>query len=146
MLVFFVSMGEIVAPMAEEYGQRLRTIALDKRVNFMGRDGIWVRDESRYIYVQRIIENDILADIDAFEFDDDRPEWAKVTAVWGREEPPSMPIGTRFYLLDHPFAKLWLEDPHNPLFISSVVYDERKLYIGIACCYKSDQSLLTLLL
>lgn len=61
-----------------------------------------------------------------FELDKaNRPEWATVTAVWGREKPPPMPVDTRFYLPDFPFAKLWIENPHNPLFISNVVEDER---------------------
>lgn len=72
MLVVIVAIGETVAPVAEEYAQRLRTIALGKHVSFLGRDGIWVREEERYIYVNRIIDDRQLADVNVFEFDESR--------------------------------------------------------------------------
>ena len=70
MLVVVVAVGETVAPVAEEYAQRLRTLALGKHVSFLGRDGIWVREDSRYIQVRRIIDDRQLADINVFEFDE----------------------------------------------------------------------------
>jgi lipopolysaccharide export system permease protein len=70
MLVVVVAVGETVAPVAEEDAQRLRTIALGKHVSFLGRDGIWVREDSRYIQVRRIIDDRQLADINVFEFDE----------------------------------------------------------------------------
>jgi lipopolysaccharide export system permease protein len=72
LLVVVVALGEGVAPVAEQYAQRLRSGALEKRVSFMGREGVWVRDESRYIYVNKIFDNDTLADVSVFEFDPDR--------------------------------------------------------------------------
>ena len=72
MLVVIVAIGETVAPVAEEYAQRLRTVALDKHVSFLGRDGIWVREDERYIFVERIIDDHQLANIEVFEFDNDR--------------------------------------------------------------------------
>ncbi len=72
LLVFVVALGEGVAPVAEQYAQRLRAGALEKRVSFMGQEGVWVRDESRYIHVNKIFDNDILADVSVFEFDRDR--------------------------------------------------------------------------
>jgi lipopolysaccharide export system permease protein len=69
LLVLVVALGEGLAPVAEQYAQRLRAGALEKRVSFMGREGIWVRDESRYIYVKKIFDNDTLADVSVFEFD-----------------------------------------------------------------------------
>jgi len=72
LLVFVVILGEGFAPVAEQYAQRLRAGALEKRVSFMGREGAWVRDESRYIYVNKIFDNDTLADVSVFEFNRDR--------------------------------------------------------------------------
>lgn len=71
LLVIFVPLGEFLAPAAEQFAQQLRVTALDKRINFMGSRGVWVRDESRYINVRKIIARDRLADLDIFEFDDD---------------------------------------------------------------------------
>ena len=72
MLVFIVALGEIVAPAAEQYAQQIRAVALDKRISFMGRDGLWVRDESFYIFAKRVIDDSSLSELSVFEFDDDR--------------------------------------------------------------------------
>lgn len=72
LLVFVVVLGEGIAPVAEQYAQRLRTGALEKYVSFMGHEGVWVRDESRYIFINKMFDNDTLADISVFEFDRDR--------------------------------------------------------------------------
>ena len=72
MLVVIVALGETVAPVAEEYAQRLRAVALDKHVSFLGRDGIWVREEERYIFIERIIDDRQLANLQVFEFDEER--------------------------------------------------------------------------
>jgi lipopolysaccharide export system permease protein len=72
MLIFVVALGEGVAPVADQLGQRVRAIALEQRISFIGGHGLWVRDESRYIYVNRIIDNSQLANLSVFEFDDRR--------------------------------------------------------------------------
>jgi lipopolysaccharide export system permease protein len=72
LLVVIVAIGETVAPVAEEYAQRLRAVALDKHVSFLGRDGIWVREDERYIFIERIIDDSQLANLKVFEFDDGR--------------------------------------------------------------------------
>jgi lipopolysaccharide export system permease protein len=72
MLVVVVAIGELVAPDAERFAQQLRAVSLDKRIDFMGTHGLWVRDESRYIFAKRVIADDSLADLNVFEFDDQR--------------------------------------------------------------------------
>lgn len=72
MLVVVVAIGELVAPAAEQYAQQLRAVALDKRIDFMGTFGLWVRDGSRYIFAKRVIADDSLSDLSVFEFDDNR--------------------------------------------------------------------------
>jgi lipopolysaccharide export system permease protein len=72
MLVFIVALGEFAAPVAEQYGQQLRAVALEKRISFMGRDGLWVREDSRYIFAKRIIDDNRLADLDVYDFDANR--------------------------------------------------------------------------
>jgi lipopolysaccharide export system permease protein len=72
MLVFIVALGEGVAPFTDQLGQRLRAIAIEKRISFIDGHGLWVRDESRYIYVGRIIDDNQLVDLTVFEFDDRR--------------------------------------------------------------------------
>jgi lipopolysaccharide export system permease protein len=68
LLVLVVGLGEWLAPAAEQYAQRLRAGSLERHVTFMGQEGAWVRDESRYIYVHRMIDQDTLADVSVLEF------------------------------------------------------------------------------
>ena len=70
MLVLVVAIGETLAPVAGEYGQRIRAVSLDKDISFLGRDGIWVRDEGRYIYVERIVDKKELSNVTAHRFSD----------------------------------------------------------------------------
>jgi lipopolysaccharide export system permease protein len=72
LLLLVVALGEGLAPVTEQYAQRLRSGALEKRVSFMGREGVWIRDESRYIYINKIFDNDTLADVSVFDFDHGR--------------------------------------------------------------------------
>jgi GAF domain-containing protein len=61
-----------------------------------------------------------------FDLDEEgKPEWAIVTVVWVYEGTPRLSVGTRIYLPDLPFAKLWIDDPFTPVLISDVVEDER---------------------
>jgi len=53
------------------------------------------------------------------------PEWAEIVADWRHEGEAPIPVGTRFYLPELPFSKLWVADPDNPLFISDVQTDDR---------------------
>jgi lipopolysaccharide export system permease protein len=69
LLVFGIALGEGLAPVAEQYGQRVRAGALERRVSFMGTKGVWVRDEARYIYVNKMFDKDTLADVSVFAFD-----------------------------------------------------------------------------
>jgi lipopolysaccharide export system permease protein len=72
MLVIIVAIGETIGPVAEEYAQRTRAVALEKQVSFLGRDGIWVREDERFVFIKRIISDRQLAKINVFEFSDDR--------------------------------------------------------------------------
>lgn len=72
MMVVVVAIGEFIAPTAEQFAQQMRAFALDKRIDFMGTFGLWVRDESRYIFAKKVISEDSLADLSVFEFDDKR--------------------------------------------------------------------------
>ncbi len=72
MLVVVVAVGEFVAPASEQLAQQLRAVALNKRIDFMGTFGLWVRDEPRYIFANKVIADDSLADVLVFEFDEQR--------------------------------------------------------------------------
>jgi PAS domain S-box-containing protein len=44
---------------------------------------------------------------------DNQPEWAEIVAAWEAEGAVTAPVGTRFYLPELPFAKLWTANPHD---------------------------------
>jgi PAS domain S-box-containing protein len=53
------------------------------------------------------------------------PEWIEVVANWQKEGQALYPVGTRLYLPEFPYTKLWLYDPERPLIIANLDTDER---------------------
>jgi lipopolysaccharide export system permease protein len=70
MLIVAVFIGEIVAPVAERYGQNLRASATERGVSFLGSRGLWVRDDNLYIHASKVLARERLADLTVYEFDD----------------------------------------------------------------------------
>ncbi len=56
---------------------------------------------------------------------DDEPEWAEIAAYWQKDGEPPMPVGSRFYLPEFPFADLWVANSDKAQFITDVTTDER---------------------
>lgn len=54
-----------------------------------------------------------------------QPEWAQVVATWAAPGAVARPVGTRFYLPDVPFARLWLEDRGNVWLIADISQEQR---------------------
>jgi anti-anti-sigma regulatory factor/GAF domain-containing protein len=53
------------------------------------------------------------------------PEWGEVVATWQREGEPGIPVGTRFYLPEFPFSRLWMASQDEPQLIADTATDER---------------------
>ncbi len=53
------------------------------------------------------------------------PWWIEIVATWRREGESPMPVGTRLYLPEFPFARLWLASQNEPLLVSDITIDER---------------------
>jgi PAS domain S-box-containing protein len=54
------------------------------------------------------------------------PEWAEVVAGWEKSSAPNLiSIGTRYYLPEFPFAKVWLAESEHPQYITDINTDER---------------------
>jgi anti-anti-sigma regulatory factor len=53
------------------------------------------------------------------------PEWAEIVAAWKQEGQSVTPAGTRLYLPETPFSRLWLASLKEPQLISDVTTDER---------------------
>jgi len=60
------------------------------------------------------------------EMDDEGyPTWAEIAASWRSEGEAVVTVGSRYYVPDLPYAKLWLADSEAPLFVSDFRKDER---------------------
>jgi GAF domain-containing protein len=53
------------------------------------------------------------------------PEWAEIVAAWPPDYQHAVPVGTRFFLQEMPFAKLWVSNPNEPVLVSDVYSDAR---------------------
>jgi PAS domain S-box-containing protein len=54
------------------------------------------------------------------------PAWVEIAAAWRQDaQEPSAPVGTRYYLPEFPFSKLWLSSQSAPQIIGDVNTDER---------------------
>ena len=53
-----------------------------------------------------------------------QPDWALVAATWAAPGAVARPVGTRFYLPDVPFARLWLEDRGNVWLIADISQEQ----------------------
>lgn len=64
-----VVIGELVAPVAETAGQRIRLEQLGAAVGSDLRSGIWVRSDTRFVNVGRVLPDSTLKGVRIFEFD-----------------------------------------------------------------------------
>jgi lipopolysaccharide export system permease protein len=71
MLVVSIIVGEWVAPVAEQYRQHLRVTTIDQGISFLGSEGLWVRNERRFINARRVLDRNSLADLNVYEFGND---------------------------------------------------------------------------
>ena len=71
MLLAVVFVGEVVAPVSGQQQQNLRATATDPGVSFLGGNGLWVRDERRFINARSVLDRQNLADLTVYAFDDD---------------------------------------------------------------------------
>ncbi len=69
-----------------------------------------------------------VANLMYFDLNDaDEPEWVGIAASWHhatRDEPP-IPVGSRFYLPEFPFASLWMASLDEPQLIADVTVNGR---------------------
>ncbi|MDX1351953.1 MAG: LPS export ABC transporter permease LptG [Thiomicrorhabdus sp.] len=62
--------GEFVAPSSEAYAKKMRAEALQQTFSIGSSDGLWIRDESQYTHVGRIISSVSLRDIKIYTLQD----------------------------------------------------------------------------
>jgi lipopolysaccharide export system permease protein len=69
MLMVAIFIGEVIAPVAERYGQHLRATATDSGISFLSSHGLWVRDDNLFINASKVLSPQRLADLTVYEFD-----------------------------------------------------------------------------
>lgn len=70
--VFIVVLGEYVAAPAEQYAQQKRMELQSRQISVQGGEGLWIRDDNRYIKIARVLPGMHLQDIKIYEFQDQR--------------------------------------------------------------------------
>lgn len=70
--VLVAIMGETVVPYGANLGKSIRAHALDEHLLVSGRQGLWSRDNNRYVNARRVMPNHKLGDISVYELNADR--------------------------------------------------------------------------
>ena len=66
MWLVMVLIGEFVAPSSEAYAKKLRAEALNQSFSIGSSSGLWIKDDSQYIHVERIISNTELRNVQIY--------------------------------------------------------------------------------
>lgn len=69
MILAAMAVGELLAPLSEQYAQSQRSIALSDRITLKTNYGFWTRDGQSFINIRTILPGDRLGDISIHEFD-----------------------------------------------------------------------------
>lgn len=65
-----ILLGEVVAPAAEEFAQNRRSLALYKKMAMQTRTGIWVREGTSFVNIQRLDSESSVGDVLIYELDE----------------------------------------------------------------------------
>lgn len=66
------ALGEFIAPPAEQYAQRSRTLAMHDELSLSSGQSGWIRDGNVVVNISRLMEGDRAGGIYVFTFDDER--------------------------------------------------------------------------
>jgi len=70
LMLFGAFLGEVVAPPAEQYAQKLRTAAITGSTSIHSGQGIWSKNKQNFIRIGIVFPNAELADVEVYTFDD----------------------------------------------------------------------------
>ncbi len=88
-MVFVVAiflLGEWLAPMAQQKGERLRTGSVSADLAIQSDSGLWMKHAGRFVRTRGIANNSHLLDVEVFEFDGNRLK-SVVRAASARKTP-----------------------------------------------------------
>lgn len=70
LVVVVIAIGELVAPPAQHYAERMRAAAIAGQAGAVAERGIWVRDGDRFINLGTVRPGYVLEDVVVYEFDE----------------------------------------------------------------------------
>jgi lipopolysaccharide export system permease protein len=70
LVVVAVILGEVIAPPLEKVARVERAKALSQNISVNTEGGLWVRDETTFVNIRRLLPNGVAADINLYHFDD----------------------------------------------------------------------------
>ena len=70
LMLLVVIVGDLVAPITEQYGQRLRLEKQNKQVTFRSRHGFWAKDGNAVLNIKQVRAGGELRNLTVYEFDD----------------------------------------------------------------------------
>ncbi len=70
LMVLVVIVGDLVAPVTEQYGQRLRLEKQNKQVTFRSRHGFWAKDGKEVVNIKTVLADGQLKNLTIYEFDE----------------------------------------------------------------------------
>lgn len=72
MLLILLPVNEFAAPAAQQRAEQIRALAIFNRVSWLGEQGLWVRDGSRFINVRGVDADGRLAGVRFYQFSGNR--------------------------------------------------------------------------
>jgi len=70
LMLFGVFLGEVVAPPAEQYAQKLKTAAITGSTSIQSGQGIWSKNKQEFVQVGKVFPDDILTEVVVNRFND----------------------------------------------------------------------------
>jgi len=65
-------LGEVVAPPLEKHARIERAKALAQNISLSSEGGLWVRDESTFVNIRRLLPNGLATEVSLYRFDEQR--------------------------------------------------------------------------
>jgi len=71
LLLIATILGEWVGPTAEHFAENQKDLLTNKSQTLVTSQGIWIRDGNNYIYINQLLNNDLIKGVSRYEFDKD---------------------------------------------------------------------------
>lgn len=71
LVILSIIIGEVIAPVAEEKAQHMRSVAMTEQITLKTKYGFWGRDGNNFINIRKILPGNQVEQIYFYEFDND---------------------------------------------------------------------------